>query len=59
MYGFIAMLSFTRQAERQITTPAQPDSIVRLEVGTADLVVLSTGEKVDNPKPLARDRPQR
>ncbi|MEX5637264.1 IS607 family element RNA-guided endonuclease TnpB [Parafrankia sp. FMc2] len=51
-------VSFTVEADREV--PAEPTSrqrrggMVGVDVGLKHLAVLSTGEHVDNPKPLAR-----
>jgi putative transposase len=47
-------VSFTCEVERTEPTPAQPRSIVGVDVGVSHLAVLSTGEMIPNPKPLSK-----
>ena len=47
-------VSFGVEIERAEPTPAQADAVVGVDVGVKALAVLSTGEAVPNPKPLAR-----
>ncbi|MBO3741480.1 IS607 family element RNA-guided endonuclease TnpB [Actinoplanes flavus] len=46
-------VSFTVEVERAERAPAQPGSVVGVDVGIKHLAVLSTGELVDNPRHLA------
>jgi putative transposase len=46
--------SFTCEVERSDRTPAEPDLVVGVDVGVRHLAVLSTGEKVTNPRALHR-----
>jgi putative transposase len=45
-------VSFTCEVERRECRPTRPTSIVGVDVGVRHLAVLSTGETVDNPRPL-------
>ncbi len=45
-------VSFTCEVEREPTTPRFPDAAVGVDAGLRHLAVLSTGEKVPNPRPL-------
>lgn len=47
-------VSLTCEVERAESTPAQPHSVVGVDVGIRHLAVLSTGEMVPNPKPLSK-----
>lgn len=47
-------VSLTCEVERAEPTPAQPQSVVGVDVGVSHLAVLSTGEKIPNPKPLSK-----
>jgi IS605 OrfB family transposase len=46
-------VSFCVEVDRQVRTPARPDTVVGVDVGVKHLAVLSTGETVDNPRHLA------
>lgn len=45
--------SLTCEVERPGSVPARPDETVGVDVGISHLAVLSTGETVPNPRPLA------
>ncbi|GAA3777136.1 IS607 family element RNA-guided endonuclease TnpB [Plantactinospora mayteni] len=45
-------VAFTVEVERTERQPAQPDSVVGVDIGIKHLAVLSTGELVDNPRHL-------
>lgn len=45
-------VSFTCEVERELATPRFPDAAVGVDAGLRHLAVLSTGEKVPNPRPL-------
>jgi len=47
-------VSFTCEVERSERTPAQPQSVVGVDVGVSHLAVLSTGAMIPNPKPLSK-----
>lgn len=47
-------VSFGVEADRDETAPADPASVVGVDVGVTHLAVLSTGEMVPNPRPLSR-----
>ncbi|HEX3393605.1 MAG TPA: IS607 family element RNA-guided endonuclease TnpB, partial [Acidimicrobiales bacterium] len=47
-------VSFGCQTERPEATPAQPETIVGVDVGVRSLAVVSTGEVVANPRHLSR-----
>jgi putative transposase len=51
-------VSFTCEVERQIGQPARPHAVAGVDAGLAHLAVLSTGEKVPNPRPLRRAQRQ-
>ncbi len=46
--------SFTCQVQRTQRRPRRPDATVGVDVGVRQLAVLSTGEQVANPAPLAK-----
>jgi len=50
-------VSFTVEVQRRVRAPAQPETVVGVDVGIRHLAVLSTGEVIPNPRPL--DRAQR
>lgn len=45
-------VSFTCEVEREPATPRFPDAVVGVDAGLRHLAVLSTGERVENPRPL-------
>ncbi len=47
-------VSFTCEVEREARPPALPASVIGVDAGLRHLAVLSTGEMVPNPRPLAR-----
>src|SRR3989442_3628242 len=47
-------LSFTCEVERGERQPTRPTSVVGVDAGVRYLAVLSTGETVDNPRPLPK-----
>jgi putative transposase len=47
-------VSFTCEVEREPKTPRLPDAAVGVDAGIRHLAVLSTGEKVPNPRPLRK-----
>jgi putative transposase len=47
-------VSFGCEVSRQVGSPTQPEEVVGVDVGVQALVVLSTGEAVQNPGPLLR-----
>jgi len=47
-------VSFGCEVSRQVGSPTQPEEVVGVDVGVQALVVLSTGEAVQNPGPLVR-----
>ncbi len=47
-------VSFGVEADRVEKVPADPASVIGVDVGVTHLAVLSTGEMVPNPKPLSR-----
>ena len=47
-------VSFGVEADRADPVPADPASVIGVDVGVTHLAVLSTGEMVPNPKPLSR-----
>jgi putative transposase len=46
-------VSFGCEVSRQVGSPTQPEEVVGVDVGVKALVVISTGEVVPNPRPLA------
>jgi len=47
-------VSFGCEVHRRVGSPTHPGQVVGVDVGVKALVVISTGEVVDNPKPLLR-----
>ena len=47
-------VSLTCEVERAEPTPAEPQSVVGVDVGVKYLAVLSTGRMIPNPKPLSK-----
>ncbi len=47
-------VSFTCEVEREPKAPRFPDAVVGVDAGLRCLAVLSTGEKVPNPRPLRK-----
>jgi putative transposase len=45
---------FTCEVEREPKTPRFPDAAVGVDIGLRELAVLSTGERVPNPRPLEK-----
>jgi putative transposase len=45
-------VSFTVEVQRRVRAPAQPETVVGVDVGIRHLAVLSTGEVIPNPRPL-------
>jgi putative transposase len=45
-------VSFTCEVEREPKAPRFPDAVVGVDAGLRRLAVLSTGERVENPRPL-------
>lgn len=46
-------VSFTVDAQRPVLTPAQPDTVVGVDLGIKTLAVLSSGEQIPNPRHLS------
>jgi putative transposase len=46
-------MCFGYDVQRQVGSPTRPASVVGVDVGVKALVVISTGEVVENPKPLS------
>lgn len=49
-------VSFTCAVEREPKTPQHPEAVVGVDAGLRHLAVLSTGERVPNPRPLKAAR---
>ncbi|MCY0884470.1 MAG: IS607 family element RNA-guided endonuclease TnpB, partial [Firmicutes bacterium] len=47
-------VSFTCEVEREPGTPRRPEAVVGVDAGVRHLAVLSTGERVPNPRPLRK-----